>query len=171
MNDKISIAAALRRAKRIKGQIAEHTTRATAGVTWDEGKEPGFTYEASVESRAKLVAELLKLDVAVAEANAGTKLPDGKPVVYAIRKLAELRSEIAFFRALPVRTKQIDVETERERDYDAMLEKYVMTEKTTTHRSAISQAKRSEIVDALQLEFETLNAALEHHNHKTLVEV
>src|SRR5271166_1587242 len=178
MSDRISIAAALRRAKRIKGQIAEQTTPATAGAVYVEGKEPAFTFAAAVETRKSLVAELLAIEVAVAQANAnppniGGKVTtiDGKPVLYVIRKLAELKGEIAFYRALPVRAKEQDVDVEVETDYDIVLEKHVRREKKTMHISAITQAKRAAHVEKLQLEFETLNAALESHNHQTMVEV
>jgi len=166
----ISIAAALRRAKRIKGQIAEHTTRATAAALYVEGKEPAFTFSTSVESRKALVKELLHIEVAVADANAKGTLSSGS-VLHAIRRLAELKSEMAFYRALPVRAKEHDVEIEKERDYDTAIEKYVMVEKKTVHISAITQAKRASIVEALQLDFEKLNQELESFNHKTTVSV
>jgi len=178
MSDKISISAALRRAKRIKGQIAEQTARATAGAVYVQGKEPAFTFAASIEARKGLVAELLKIEVAIAQANAnppniGGRITtiDGKPVLYAIRKLAELKSEIAFYRALPVRAQVEDVDVEERTDWDDALDKHVRREKKTTHISVITQAKRADHVEKLQLEFETLNAALESHNHSTIVEV
>lgn len=170
--DKISIAAALRRAKRIKGQIAEQTARATAGAVYVEGKEPAFTFAAASEARKGLIEQLLVIEVAVAQANAGTKnLIGGKSVLHTIRKLAELKSEIAFYRALPVRAKAEDIEIEESVAYDYSVEKNIRHEKKTVHVSAITQAKRAEIVDKLQLEFEELNAALESYNHQTSVEV
>jgi hypothetical protein len=103
--------------------------------------------------------------------DADGNLPGGKSVLYTIRKLAELKSEIAFLRALPVRAKEKDLEIEESVAYDYSVEKNIRHEKKTVHVSAITQAQRAERVEKLQLEFETLNAALESHNHQAIVEV
>lgn len=167
----MSIAAALRRSKRIKGQIAENTKRAVAASVVTEGKEPAFSFHDSVSERKRLVSELLKLEVAVAAANAFGALPNGMPVLMAVRQLAELKAEIAFYQSLQVRAVTRDVEVEEYTDYDMGIEKHVRRKKEVVFISAINQAQRAGTVDSLMLQFETLNSELESFNHRTQVEV
>ena len=61
MSDKITIAQALRRIKKLKGQLAEHTTRAQQGVSYVQGKAPAFRYGEEVLARHAVQAEMLDL--------------------------------------------------------------------------------------------------------------
>jgi hypothetical protein len=174
MSEKISISAAIRRASRIRGQIKEHSERAKAAACYLETKEPAFPFNASVEERRRLVGDLLRIETAVAKSNASAADLDVSPkvsVLYAIRKLAELKSEISFYRELPVRAKEKDAEVEEVTEYDYSVKEHVRREKKTTYVSAMTQARRAAIVDGLQADFDRLNQVLESHNHSTFVEV
>ncbi len=169
---KISIASALRRAKRIKGQIAEQTQRAKVAAFYEEEKEPAFKFSECIAKRAALVQELLRIEVEVAKANAVGTLANGQSVLASIRQLGEIRSEIAFYRELTtLRTKPRDTDTVETTDYDMDLGKHVRREKKTTYVSAITQVQRAERIEQLQLAFEQLNASLESFNHITNINV
>ncbi len=45
MSEKVTIAQALRRIKKLKGAIAENQQRANAGVSYDVSKVPAFRFQ------------------------------------------------------------------------------------------------------------------------------
>jgi hypothetical protein len=167
----MTVSAALRRIKKIKGLIADRTTRAKASVVYMDTKEPGFAFGASLEERATFVRDLVKLQSAVAVANAATLLSDGKTTVaHAIRSLDEKKAEIAIYKELPVRAKETEIEIEEDTEWSPTGAR-VRVERKKTWRSAITQAKRAEIVERLTSEFEVLNNEVEALNNRIVVEV
>ncbi len=178
MSETITIASALRRTKRIKGQIAEHKQRALDGVTFIEGKEPAFDFAESMKTRADLVSDLLNIGAAIARANAGGTVSysirgttSKVDVPWAIRCLEEVRAEITFLRSLPARTKTTEAEVESSLEYEPESGKHIRSSKTTVHVSRITKAEVAKNIADLQETFERINQALEEWNHATAVTI
>lgn len=167
----MTVSAALRRIKKIKGLIAERTTRANAAVVFVEGKEPGFEFAAAVEARGNFVKDLIAVQAAVAVTNATAKLSNGKPVAYAIRVLEELKAEIDFYKKMPVRATTRETETEENWEWNPNMTSRSKTETSKVWISKLSQAQRAERVEKLTSEFEKLNNEVEASNNHLTIEV
>lgn len=162
----MTISQALRRIKKLKGQLGEHRTHAVASVTHLAEQTPAYGFSVSVEAADAVLAELLKLQTAVAVANAATFVEvDGRKILLAqaTRELRELASTIAWIKTLPVKAQDKTVEAER--DHDG--EKWVTTTKTFTCH--LPEAKRAEQASKLQDRFDALNDVVETTNHKTTI--
>jgi hypothetical protein len=169
MSDKITVAQALRRVKKLKGQIAEHYLRAQQSVSYEKGKEPAFRYGEQTQAMKAAQAEMVDLQSRIAIANAKATVQDGAKTLThaeAIRVLQELKGEIAFLRGLVLRN---DVVKGREQMWDDVKATYVFTPTETTFVSDLSEKERDTQVKGLQDYFERLNNALEDHNHKVAV--
>jgi len=166
----MSVSAALRRIKKIKGAIADRTARAQAGALYIEQKEPAFRFDASMEERSTLCTEMVKLQTLVAISNARTSVGGGKTVAQAIRELDEMKSLIAFYKSMPVRPKARDLDVEESVDWDETMEKRVKKVKETVWISAIDQAERAARVERLMEKFEALNGEVESSNHRTMID-
>ena len=162
-----TISQALRRIKKIKGQLAEHRTHAEAAVTHLAAHKPAFAFGATRELANAAVTELLALQTAVAVANATTLIEvDGRkvPLAFAVRALREMTSEIAWLRGLNVRTQETTVEQERSYLDDGKIG--LVSKEWTCH---LPEAKRVELANAAQDRFDKLNDLVETVNHKTHV--
>jgi hypothetical protein len=169
MSDKISIAQALRRIKKLKGQIAEHTQRAQQGVSYEQGKVPAFRFQEAVAAVKTAQKELIDLQSRVAIANAKATVADGTETVThaeAIRRLQEIKGEIVFLKGLVLRN---EVVKDRQQEWDDTEMKHLVRVVETTWVSDLSEKDRDTQVKALQDRFETLNNAVEDRNHKVTV--
>lgn len=169
MSEKMTIAQALRRIKKIKGQIAEHQQRAQAGVSYDVTKVPAFRFAEADEAMQLLQAELIGLEASVAVANAqGTVKFEGKDVVLAlaIRSLQEMKGRIAFLKGLHLRNETVQTRTN---DWDDTEMKHISRLTETTFKSDLSEQDRDKKVKELQNLFEELNNAVENANHTFVV--
>jgi hypothetical protein len=170
-HETMTVSAALRRIKKVKGLIAERTARANASVVYLEGKEPGFLFNASVEERKMYCRQLVRLQSAVAISNATTKLSDGKTVAEAIRTLDEIKSEVAFFKAMPVKAKHTEVDIEENHEWNPNMTARIRVETKKTWHSALTQEQRAAIVEKLTSLFEVGNNEVEALNNKATIEV
>ena len=169
MSDKITIAQALRRIKKLKGQIAESTQRAQASVSNEKTKVPAFRFQEQVAVIKAAQTELVDLQSRVAVANAKATVPDGSDTIThaeAIRRLQELKGEIVFLQRLSLRN---DTVRTREQEYDDVTSKYVINVIETVWVSDLSEKDRDTQVKTLQDRFEVLNNTLEDRNHKVAV--
>lgn len=169
MSDKITIAQALRRIKKLKGQIAEHTQRAQASVSYEKDKVPAFRFQEEVSAVKAAQKELVDLQSRVAVANAKATVADGKETIThaeAIRRLQEIKGEIAFLKSLALKN---EVVKNREQVWDDAQSKYLTQVNEVTWVSDLSEKDRDVQVKALQDRFETLNNAVEDRNHKVAV--
>lgn len=166
----MSIAQALRRIKKLKGQIAENEQRAKAGVSYDATKVPAFRYKEAVENMWALQDEVVALESKVAVANASAKVTasgEGEvPMAQAIRTLQELKGRIAFLKGLHLRNETVK---ERTNDWDDVEMKHINRVTETVWVSDLSEKDRDQLVKTLQDRFETLNNAVENSNHTVLV--
>jgi hypothetical protein len=169
MSDKMTIAQALRRIKKLKGQIAEHYQRAAAGVSYDITKLPTFRYAEEVAAMFALQDEMVALEARVAIANAiYTVVSDSQEVKLArvIRQLQELKGRIAFLKGLSLRNETVK---DRQAEWDDNEMKHINRVSETTYRSDLTEASRDTQVKTLQDQFEALNNLVEDANHTVLV--
>lgn len=169
MADKITIAQALRRVKKLKGQIAEHMARAQQSVSYEKDKVPAFRFNEEVLAMKGAQNEMVDLQARIAIANAkATVMFDGEDYSHseAIRILQEMKGEIAFLRSLSLRSETVK---NREQDFDEGKGTYVTRVTETTFVSDLSERERDTQVKTLQNAFEHLNNAIEDHNHKVAV--
>lgn len=170
MSNKVTIAQALRRIKKLKGQIAEHSTRAQQGVSYVQGKAPAFRFEQAMSALNSAREEMLDLEVRVAQANAKKTVADinGDKItlVRAIRTLQELKGQIAFLRGLNLRSETV---REREQNWDDEQLKHLTRINEVTYVSDLSEQDRDTQIKLLQDQFEVLNNTVEEANHTVLV--
>lgn len=169
MSEKLTIAQALRRIKKLKGQIAEHEQRAKAGVSYDVNKVPAFSYGDSVNAMFALQDEVVALEARVAVANAKKSVQDGTNKVslaQAVRTLQELKGRIAFLKGLHLRNEVVQTRTN---DWDDVEMKHINRLVETTFKSDLSEKERDQQVRALQDRFDVLNNAVEEANHTVSV--
>lgn len=165
----MTIAQALRRIKKLKGQIAEHHQRAVAGVSYDITKLPAFRYAEEVAAMLSLQDEMVALEARVAVANAiYTVVMDSQEVKLArvIRQLQELKGRIAFLKGLNLRNETVK---DRQTEWDDNEMKHINRVSEITFRSDLSEASRDAQVRSFQDQFEALNNLVEDANHTVLV--
>ncbi len=166
----LTISQGLRRVKKCKGRLAELTARASASVSYEAGKKPSFDFKATRAEVAKVRAELVGLEAAIARANAtATVSVDGKSVTLAeaIRWLQEFKAEMAWLPQLVLRTG-----TERTPDveWDENLGRQVRRSREVVWTSELSEPDRAAELESLRDRFERLNDAVETANHRTPIE-
>lgn len=167
-----TISAALRRIRKLKGQIAEDRATAAKMNNWMMGQEPPFKFGDLVARVDAATAELVKLTAAVAQANADALVTfDGREVSLqlAIKTLQELKGEIAWFKALscmphPSQNQELE---QKGGGYGQPAQ----PPRIVQVLCAFTEPMRVEKVRALQDKFDALNDALEHRNHEVTVEV
>jgi hypothetical protein len=163
----IALSQALRRIKKLKGMLAEQLEYAAAAVTWQPGKEPAFQFNACLEKANVYRHELTKLEADVAYTNATQTFifvptKETYSIAFAIRTLAELKSQIAWLKGLNVRTQ--DTMNEENWEYD---EEGKRVRVVKTFKCAFIEARRVELAAKLQNEFDELNDSVERVNHQT----
>lgn len=170
MSDKVTIAQALRRIKKLKGTIAEQSTRAQQSVSYVQGKVPAFRFTVAVSQLTEARRELLDLEARVAVANAKKTVTNssGEKIVLAlaIRQLQELKGQIAFLRSLNLRSETV---REREQNWDDEQMKHITRVNEVVYVSDLTESDRDREVKLLQDQFETLNNVVEEANHSVLV--
>jgi len=166
----MTIAQALRRIKKLKGQIAESQQRATAGVSYDQTNVPVFRYRESVDTMFTVQDEMVALESRVAIANATNSVitPDDKSITLAlaVRTLQEYKGRIAFLKGLHLRNETIK---ERTNDWDDNEMKHIARVTETTFISDLSEQDRDKEIKSLQNRFEALNNSVENANHILVV--
>lgn len=169
MSDKNTIAQALRRVKKLKGQVAEHTSRATMGVSYDSTKVPAFRFEAEMVALAGAKEEMVELESRIAVANALNKVKDDSEEITlakAIRRLQEIKGDIAHLKSLSLRAETV---RNKEQEWSDEHLKHITHVTEVTFVSDLTEQLRDAKVKALQNRFEVLNNAVEDANHTVLV--
>lgn len=165
----MNIAAALREIKQLKGKIANVSSKLRGAVVYDTKDEPAFKFDALIESRESYVKRLLGLETAVAKSNAMGMCSNGELAISVLRRLQELKGEIALYSSLPSQVKaERSVESvSHDYDYSTAPPRRVEKKTVTTYVCALTEADKERKVADLQSEFERLNMILETFNHKT----
>lgn len=166
-----TIAQGLRRVKQLKCSVKEHESRATQSVSYEAGKPPKFSFKAEREARAKAQDDLVRLESAIAVANATTRIEaEGRRMTLAeaIRRLQELKANIVFVTGLQLTD---GTREEASRDWDDTLGREIRRTRQVTHTTDLSVTDRVAEIEALRARFESLNDVVEAANHRTPIEV
>jgi len=166
-----TISQGLRHIKRLKGRMGELSVRASASVSYEAGKKPPFDFNATREEVGKVREELVRLEAAVARANATTDIRDGDrtlSLAEAIRRLQEIKAEIAWLSGLTLRQ---GTERAFEDAWNDEFHRLVRRPQEVTYESCLTEPQRVEQVDALRNRFEALNDAVEAANHRTEIQL
>jgi hypothetical protein len=169
MSEKMTIAQALRRVKKLKGQIAENTQRCQLGVSYESTKVPNFRFQDSFEALTNAQLEMVKLESRIAVANATAYVPfkgENLLLARAVRMLQELKGQIAFLKGLHLRSETVK---ERNQEWDDVEMKHVHRVTEVQFVSDLSEKQRDSQVKEIQDTFEALNNAVEDMNHTVLV--
>lgn len=167
----VTVGAALRRVKKLKGEIAEISQRAAACVRFDKSAPPAYEFEELIKQRAELVSKLIMLEASVAVSNATRILPNKLTAAATIRTLQEIKGEIAFIRGLATQSHQDMVETSKNTEYREVDGEYRHVTDTVTKQwtCRLPEREKNEKIAKLQKKFDELNEMLEAHNHKTFI--
>ncbi|MCC7522270.1 hypothetical protein IT407_00490 [Candidatus Uhrbacteria bacterium] len=170
-NSKMTVGQGLRRIKKLKGLLSEAQQRASSSTTWADDKKPVFDFAEQRKLRADHQAEIVRIETAIARANASTQIDVGERKLYlahAIREMQELKGDLAWIASLNLRQ---GVETTTEYVYDEVKERNLPQTKSVTHTAVMSEPERVKEVQNLRDKLEALNDAVETANHRTLIEV
>lgn len=168
----MTISQALRKIKKLKGQLAECTARAGASVSYPAAHPPAFVFGSMLDQATALRKEITRLETRLAVTNAITMLADPKAVIvgmcltHVVRELQEIKSEIAWLKTLPVRAHVDTIQEEIEWTYEADNKR---VRREIPWRCELPEDKRSALVDALQERFDRLNDLIERANHTTVL--
>lgn len=167
-----TISQALRKIKKIKGEIAALTSRAQVSNSYLQEAPPVYSFTETNAELEKLKLELTKLDAAIAMANATTEVtlrdgivPGNKcSLFYCIRFLQELKGSIQFYKTLNTREGSFQ---EYESTYDENTGRHVQTKKTIVYVATLAEKARDLKVKELEDLFEEVNNVVETANHRT----
>jgi hypothetical protein len=165
-NDKLTIAQALRRIAKLKGEIAEHEARMKAGVSYVKEEIPAFRFADERVALVSAKAEMLALQSRVAIANALNSVEiEGvqMPLAFAIRTLEELKGEIALLKSLNLRSETVK---ERTQEWNDEKMDTVIRVNEVTWVSDLSEQDRAADIKKIQNRYETLNNLVEDANHR-----
>lgn len=166
----MNINQALRRLKIIKGRIAQWEQHADQSNIVEENTNPTYTFEECVSERKKALEELLQLSAAIAETNAATKITcdtTTMTLAAAIRKLDNIKAEIAWLRRIPVLA-QTTVTTKRAKEeWDAKERTRIYIEVPYVQTCSMDARKQERLLERLQEDFDKLNTLVEGANHST----
>lgn len=156
----LTIKQAISYASQIKKRISDARSRASSSLNHKAGEETPFSFQEMLAKSDQLSDELAAVQGKLAVANATNTVDHkGQTLIlsHAIRLLQEMKGKIAWLNGLPVQA--TESLTSNEREWDETLDKSVM--KKTVTFCKLPEAKRAELVDALQDEFNLLNGAVE----------
>ncbi len=166
----LTISQALRRVKKLKGRMGEHTARATGAVSYDVKAKPVFDFAAECGNVARVREELVTLEAAIAVANATNKVSfEGREltIAEAIRRLQETKAEIAFLQGL--RIQEGTVQGPVEHDWDSATGQRTLRRPEVTYHTDLKETDRVARIDVLRERFDRLNDTVETANHRTPV--
>jgi len=164
----MNIAQALRKVRKLKGQMAELTTRAASVVSHNEKNAPDFDFLKIRAELDRVRDQLVLHQAAIAIANAVTMITVGEremTLAEAIRRLHEIRAEKAWLSGLALRYGE-EESFDYEYDGDG---RSVRVKTVDVWISAMKEPERVEQLARLQDRFDELNDAVEAANHRTEV--
>ncbi len=169
----MNINQALRRAKILKGRIAEWSTRAQGANVVNHGEndpKPVYQFDECQTARKDAIEELLRLSTAVAVANATKKVSFNEQemtLTEALHRLQNIKAEIAWLQrisALP----QNEVKGTRPRQvWDTKERTFQYVDEPFKQTCTLSTRDVQRRVDELQETFDGLNGLVESANHQT----
>lgn len=149
-----TIAQALKQATRLQGRIDALKKRAASCVSWRKDQPSEFDFNKLVSERMDLITELVELKARIDAANARTMVTfEDREMsqAQAIREERELRGQIRFYKDLVLTYGSERVQTGTDH------RTYEPTYETVEYESAMTEAKRVELLDDLQCRINDLN--------------
>lgn len=163
----MTLSQALRRVKKIKGELAEQLERARGSVTFKNTEQPAYVFGECMERVTSLRTELLDLQARIAKTNAVNVLPyngQALTLAYAVLLLKEYKGQIAWLNELKAIVRSQETTSQEETEYDYDSEKRLRKQVNYTCR--LPEAKRSAQVDSVKADFDRLNELVESMNHR-----
>lgn len=163
--EKLTISQGLRQASRLKGKISDLKLRASAAVSYKASSKPAFSFAPTMERLGVAKRDLIALESRLAITNATVTVPyKGRSVSLseAVKILQEMKESIAWMKTLPCQA-QASFQTQESfhgEDYKVMV-------RVVDHVCDLTEEARSDAVDALQSDFDSLNDLVEKKNHET----
>lgn len=169
---KMTISQGLRLIKKLKGEIAELTARATQSVSYDEKSPPVYDYDEVSKERDDTILKMVMVEGEVAKANATKTITDPstkKPITLAlaIRILQEMKGQIAFLKSLAIKEGK---ETKKEREWDEDEGKTLLKTTETVWITKLKVKDRDNKMKNLKDQFDALNNEVERANHITTID-
>ena len=178
---KYTLSQALRRLKKLKGELSKQNERINDAIMYRKDKEPAFAYEESVAVRKKARTHLIVLSTVLAEANAThhvTFQEEKISLAGVLHILQELKAQIAEYKGYApfselrnsretTDVKKVEAHedvTDEEGNYKG--QRKVIQEEKVIIVCNVTAAERAEKIEALEKEFEELNDMLEKANHE-----
>lgn len=181
---KYTIGQALRKIKKLKGELAKHNERAIQSLLYNEKTPPAFSYAECIKTRDAARTNLVALSTAVALANAYTRIKCDAianiSLAGALRELQEIKAQINEYQQVEHLTMHKDHKTTNmvtrqklEDVYNAngdfTGQRRVDVEEATIIICELTIGERVAAVEKLETRFESLNNAVEKANHETLL--
>lgn len=167
-----TIASAIRTIKSLKSNLSNNSQRLTACVNYNEENPPAWDFDLLLEERKILQEKLIKFETAVAVANANTKLEyngNKQSLCFWIKKLAEIKSDIATLSLLYSNPLDKTINKTPVNKYHPSTGQLYTETVEIVHICRLPQAKKANLIDQMQKEFDELNILVERTNHKTLI--
>lgn len=169
---KMTVSQGLRAVADLKGKLKKNKEHAQASLTYYEKTPPAFKFGEEMEEAHKTRAEMLRLQTAIAVANATTEIEwQGKKVLvaFAVRHLEELRDQLKWLDT--IEPLLLDQKEQEEDNYDNEWNgtQYVRVNRPKKHMCALPKADRFKLHQKLQEEHNRLNDIVEASNHQTLL--
>ena len=166
---KMTIAQALRKVKKLKGDLADLNAKVKMGCTFEKTKVPAFSFSDSYKKFKETSQELIELQSKIAIANSKNSIKVDKrsiSLALAARETQEIRSEISLLKELLIRNEVVKTP---DRNWDEITEKYVLKITETEYVSSLSEIERDTMIKELEAKYESINNALESANHSVTV--
>ncbi len=166
----LTISQGLRRIKKIKGRVAELKGRASMSVSYETSKKPVFDFKATRDELAKAKEELIRLEAAVAVANATARITFEERDMFlaeAVRRLQELKDDISWLPQLHVRE---GAEQSQDNEWDEERGRHVRIAREVIWATELKEIDRVHEIESLRDRFERLNDLVEQANHRTEVD-
>lgn len=185
MASKYTISWALRRIKKLKGELSIQNERVKGSILYDKKDPPAFPYAQAVKARDEARKNLITLSTAVAVANATNTIEHNGmtlPLACVLRMLQEIKAQLAEYKGMPAHGLQKEKENVREHvteDYEDVNDsdgnykgqRRVKVVNKVTIICELTQTEWAEKVAKLEKEFEDLNDKLERANHTAVFDI
>ncbi len=166
----MTISQALRRVKKLKGQIADDSNRAALSNVYMKRDAPSYDTAELLVSVARDRAELVRTSAAIAQANATNTIKSGEgetTLAEAIRVLQEIKGEISWFKSLKV-TKQHSAVQRIQVNPDAGYGKEPVFAQEEIC-CVVTEGEAHAMVRKLQDQFDKTNDLIETANHQVTI--
>jgi|SRR6185295_9170205 len=159
----VTIAQALRRAKKLKGQIDESRTRAAGCASFFTDSPPAFQFDEQLKRADGACDELAELESRISAANAANSIvwrDRNLQLCWCVRMLADLKGRLAWLRALQVKQQASTMEL-----VNVHTPGVGYQQMARPAECKLPEAAKAALIEQIQDRFDELNALVEAANH------